>query len=213
MLAIAGDREEVARFVDPEGHPLHAPGRKVDPRALVKIEPPRGRSLVVLPRGAPRPASATWMTLDNLPATVDGAWWTRHADLICCRKTGGLEWKSGEPAPEPALSPAEATGSAETTGPADAQADDAADDPAETPAPRPSFEEAFEGIVGQDTFLERVRLEADGARRLGEFKSPTRCSTVAPERARPPSRARWRPTSVQGWCVGPAPCLGTRPRC
>ncbi|OEU69255.1 MAG: hypothetical protein BA864_05505 [Desulfuromonadales bacterium C00003093] len=81
-------------------------------------------------------------TLDTLPDVVDGDWWQRHAELIRCRGDQGLELQPGAPSPE-------------------------VDEPQTPPEPQ-SFETAFAGIVGQDPLLERLGIEAEGGRALGE---------------------------------------------
>ena len=82
------------------------------------------------------------VTLDDVPEVVDAAWIRRHAGLIQCSGEQGLALRPGTPA-------------------ADAL-------PAREAAPPLPAEPAFEGLVGRDDLLDRLRTERDGARALGE---------------------------------------------
>jgi Holliday junction DNA helicase RuvB len=138
LLRIEGERQRKARFLDAEGRPIHQPGQVVDASLLLKMAEPVGQPV---PEGATGP-EVERTTFDSLPAVVDATWWQRHADRIRGRADKGLELRAGRPAcerPEPAPE-----------------------------AERLTFEEAFAGLVGQRALLERLRVEAEGGRKLGE---------------------------------------------
>lgn len=147
LLAIDGTTQKKARFLDARGHPVHEPGRPADAKAIWRIEAP--------PRKAPsarlQPTSggagaegraADGTGLDGLPNVVDGAWWRRHAERIRCRGDRGLELRPGVVRPE-----VEAVS---------------------VQAPPPPDPDAFAGIAGQDALIERIHVDAAGARALDE---------------------------------------------
>ena len=135
--------------MDAQGRVLGEPSRRVDPARLLRLEPPPRRGRADGGDGGGN-GDAPWTTLEGLPPVVDGGWWRRHADLLRARGEKVLELKEGRPAPPPEEEEAEAA----------------------TPPPDEGnvgevFDAAFEGIVGQDACLERLRIEAQGGRALG----------------------------------------------
>ncbi len=104
-------------------------------RPVEEAAPPSDPALV-LPRDVPATVPpAPLVTLRTLPAAIDGAWWRAHGHLVRFG-TGGLEFHDGM-----ALAPE-----------------------AIPPSPQPvapvPFAEAFQGIVGQDALLARLRTAA-----------------------------------------------------
>jgi Holliday junction DNA helicase RuvB len=145
LLVIRGRTTKKARFVHRDGRPIHGPDRRLRKGRLIELEAPPRRSLETSPRipgtllGR---APGHRVTLEEVPDVVDAAWIRRHASLIQCSGERGLALRPGTPAAD--------------TPPA-----------REAAAPRPA-ERAFEGLVGRDDLLGRLRTELEGARALGE---------------------------------------------
>ena len=145
LLRILGRTTKKARFVDREGQPIHGPDRSVDKGRLLRVDAPPRRSTHAAALGertVPGPVGRDRVTLASLPSVVDTAWWLRHADLIRCNGDGGLQLRPGVPV---------------------------ADAPSAAERKRPdTSERAFEGLVGREALLDRLRTEGEGARALGE---------------------------------------------
>ena len=101
LLVIEGTTTKKARFVDRNGHPIVRPDRTVDEARLLAIEAPPRRDPIGLqaaPGGTPSvEAEPRSVALADVPDTVDGDWWRRHARLIRSRPDRGLELWPGVP--------------------------------------------------------------------------------------------------------------------
>lgn len=139
LVIVRGDATDVV-FQNAYGDDLHAPGGYVDPKALVKLRPPKRAPLSDEP-AQPSPAAEPPVTLKDVPDTIDADWWNRHADLIGMKAGKELDFRPGQPLGEDEI--------------------DAATEARPEPVP---FADAFAGVVGQDARLKRFETSLEGRR-------------------------------------------------
>lgn len=149
LLEVHGHQAKQAHFVDADGI-----GGAQAERLLAALEPGPRLSVVAPPTSAGPVeegpvAGGRLVTLDDVPARVDGVWWQQHAHLIRCRGAHGLEFRPGQ-ARDPEL-PAEVP-------PAEVLSAEVLPDVVGDP---------FAGILGQDALVERLRTTAVGRRERG----------------------------------------------
>jgi Holliday junction DNA helicase RuvB len=159
LLVLLGDEASSVRFVDACGRPLGEPGQTVPAEVLVDLPVPRapgpGARPADGPAEVPRLASPPPVRLEDVPASIDGTWWHRHASLIRTRGGRAFHFRPGRPLPETETSEgALRAASLAATG--------ARDEPG---APEgTAAAQAFAGLVGQQARLARLRAAAEGSR-------------------------------------------------
>lgn len=132
LIVIEGARAEDAVFRNRSGEELGVVG-------VVEVVP------LQVPDPAECSAAPAVVTLDTVPARVDGDWWRAHAHLVSCRGDGGLSFRAGRPA----------AASAERSA-----------DPTSESACRPD-PQAFGRLAGQADRITRLQRFAAGARSRG----------------------------------------------
>ncbi len=142
LLQVQGPDARHAVFADKDGRPLHEPGAFISTEVLDTLALPEVEAEADL---VDRPSieRPSIVTLNDVPLTIDGAWWQKHADLVCLRAGKGLEFRPGTPCADDAV-PGDAGG--ETLDP----------------------ETAFAGLIGQDARIAHFRAQAKGSRALDE---------------------------------------------
>lgn len=143
LVIVGGDATDVI-FQNAFGDDLHAPGGYVDPKALVKLRPPKRAPLTEEP-AQPSRAAEPPVTLKDVPDTIDADWWNRHADLIGMKAGKELEFRPGQPL-----------------------AEDEVDTGTQAPPEPVPFADAFAGVVGQDARLKRFETSLEGRRARDE---------------------------------------------
>ena len=132
---LEGTREDEVRFRNSQGKPLAPPTQPSSEVAGMTLPPPERKE-----DATPPPAP---LSIENLPAAADAAWWQRHSHLFRFQGEKGLSLVPGTPVPE-----SQVPAVPEVVAPVD-------------------FEKAFEGIVGQKPRLARLKTALDASRARG----------------------------------------------
>ncbi|MGE0190828.1 MAG: AAA family ATPase [Planctomycetota bacterium] len=136
-LVARGDHGATCRFESPNLASMNEAARAMDTALVLEPTPPP----------APRPEP---VMLDDLPPTVDVAWWKRHAEGIRSGDAGRLDLVAGFVPPPLATTPDETT-------PEEPTPEFRGDESLENRAPEAS---AFEGLRGRDRLVNRLEVRA-----------------------------------------------------